>query len=67
MELCDGGAVTDIFSVCQDPLLEEQIAMITKETLRVCLNLFEFDCYFLKFIIFIFIFFFFSKGFELFA
>ena len=35
MELCDGGAVTDIFSVSQDPLTEEQISTIMKETLRV--------------------------------
>jgi serine/threonine protein kinase len=34
MELCDGGAVTDIFGVSQDPLTEEQIASITKETIK---------------------------------
>jgi len=34
MELCDGGAVSDIFQVSQDPLTEDQIALITRESLK---------------------------------
>jgi len=34
MDLCEGGAITDIFSVSQDPLTEDQIAVITRDSLR---------------------------------
>jgi len=34
MELCDGGAVSDIYQVCNEPLTEEQIGVITRETLH---------------------------------
>eukprot|EP01114_Cavostelium_apophysatum_P002590 TRINITY_DN1229_c0_g1_i1.p1 TRINITY_DN1229_c0_g1~~TRINITY_DN1229_c0_g1_i1.p1 ORF type:complete len:972 (-),score=387.36 TRINITY_DN1229_c0_g1_i1:212-3127(-) len=34
MELCDGGAVSDIFQVSNEPLTEDQIALITRETLK---------------------------------
>jgi p21-activated kinase 1 len=34
MELCEGGAVSDIFQVSQDALTEDQIQVITKETLK---------------------------------
>ncbi len=39
MELCEGGAVSDIFAVCNEGLSEEQIAVVTKETLRVNENI----------------------------
>jgi serine/threonine protein kinase len=35
MELCDGGSVSDIFQITQEPLTEEQIAVINRETLKV--------------------------------
>eukprot|EP01100_Stratorugosa_tubuloviscum_P008652 TRINITY_DN35_c0_g2_i1.p1 TRINITY_DN35_c0_g2~~TRINITY_DN35_c0_g2_i1.p1 ORF type:complete len:1183 (-),score=602.26 TRINITY_DN35_c0_g2_i1:62-3610(-) len=34
MDLCDGGAVNDIFNVCEEPLTEDQIALISRETLK---------------------------------
>eukprot|EP01119_Soliformovum_irregulare_P006046 TRINITY_DN177_c0_g1_i3.p1 TRINITY_DN177_c0_g1~~TRINITY_DN177_c0_g1_i3.p1 ORF type:complete len:931 (-),score=352.87 TRINITY_DN177_c0_g1_i3:97-2889(-) len=34
MELCDGGAVSDIFQVCHEPLTEDQIALVCRETLK---------------------------------
>ena len=34
MELCEGGAVSDIFSICEEGLTEDQIALITRETLK---------------------------------
>ncbi|PRP85883.1 hypothetical protein PROFUN_06157 [Planoprotostelium fungivorum] len=34
MELCDGGAVSDIYQVCNEPLNEDQIGVITRETLH---------------------------------
>ena len=34
MELCEGGAVSDIFQVSQDALNEDQIQLITRETLK---------------------------------
>eukprot|EP01116_Phalansterium_solitarium_P019532 TRINITY_DN5496_c0_g1_i1.p1 TRINITY_DN5496_c0_g1~~TRINITY_DN5496_c0_g1_i1.p1 ORF type:complete len:1067 (-),score=461.99 TRINITY_DN5496_c0_g1_i1:270-3470(-) len=34
MELCDGGAVGDIYNVCNEAMGEDQIAAIARETLR---------------------------------
>lgn len=34
MELCDGGAVSDIYQICNEPLNEDQIGVITRETLH---------------------------------
>lgn len=34
MELCSGGAITDVFALCDDPLTEDQIRLITAETLK---------------------------------
>jgi serine/threonine protein kinase len=36
MELCDGGAVNDIFSVIEEGLTEDQIGFIARESLKVC-------------------------------
>jgi len=34
MEICDGGAVSDIFQISNDALTEDQIALITRESLK---------------------------------
>eukprot|EP01117_Protostelium_nocturnum_P007762 TRINITY_DN2779_c1_g1_i1.p1 TRINITY_DN2779_c1_g1~~TRINITY_DN2779_c1_g1_i1.p1 ORF type:complete len:908 (+),score=435.89 TRINITY_DN2779_c1_g1_i1:130-2853(+) len=34
MELCDGGAVSDIYQVCNEGLNEDQIGVVTRETLH---------------------------------
>lgn len=39
MELCEGGAVSDIFSICQEPLTESQIAIVSRETLKAVVYL----------------------------
>src|SRR5690348_13720876 len=39
MELCDGGAVSDIFSICNEGLTEDQIAVVTRETLKALVYL----------------------------